>query len=65
MSKSMAKASSKIPTPVIPQPMSSAAGLATSAIFCGKLNTPAPSMELKTSAVKALRPSFFSIGFLL
>jgi hypothetical protein len=32
--------------------MSNAAGLATAAIFCGKLNTPAPSIELKTSAVK-------------
>ncbi|CSF17523.1 Uncharacterised protein [Shigella sonnei] len=57
----MAKASNKMPAPVIPQPMSSAAGLATAAIFCGRLKTPAPSIELNTSAVSALSPSFFFI----
>ena len=63
-------ASQGVPPPVIPldepvmaQPMSRAEGLATAAIFCGKLNTPAPSIELRTRAVRALRPSFFSIAF--
>ncbi|GKM53264.1 hypothetical protein NUBL13939_34260 [Klebsiella pneumoniae] len=59
----MAKARNRIPTPVMAQPMSRAEGLATAAIFCGKLNTPAPSIELRTRAVRALRPSFFSIAF--
>ncbi len=57
----MAKASKRIPAPVIAQPISNAAGLATAAMFCGRLKTPAPSIELKTSAVSALRPNFFSI----
>lgn len=57
----MANASSNIPAPVIAQPISNADGLATAAIFCGRLKTPAPSIELKTSAVRALSPSFFSM----
>ncbi|WFO11530.1 hypothetical protein MAY76_17460 [Edwardsiella ictaluri] len=51
-----------MPTPVIAQPINKAAGLATSAMFCGRLNTPAPSIELNTSAVRAVSPSFFFQG---
>ncbi|MNE58086.1 hypothetical protein D3C80_1530990 [compost metagenome] len=60
VSSNMAKARNRIPTPVMAQPISKAAGLATSAIFCGRLKTPAPSIELSTKAVNAVRPSFLS-----
>ncbi|MGL0084855.1 hypothetical protein [Salmonella enterica] len=59
----MANASKSIPTPVMAQPINNAAGLATAAIFWGRLKTPAPSIELKTSAVSALSPSFFPLVF--
>lgn len=44
-----------MPNPVITQPIVTAAGLATAAIFWGRLNTPAPIIEPITSAVSALR----------
>ena len=50
-----------MPTPVMVQPIMTAAGLATAAIFCGKLNTPAPIIEPITNAVNAPNPSLLSI----
>jgi len=54
--KSSAKARNRIPTPVISQAMSKAWPFATAAMFCGKLNTPEPTIELNTKAVKESKP---------
>jgi hypothetical protein len=47
-----------MPTPVMAQPMRIAKGPALTAMFCGKLKTPAPIIEPTTMAVKSPRPSF-------
>ena len=47
-----------MPTPVISQPIMTAAGEAPLAIFCGRLETPPPSIEPTTRAVKDSNPSF-------
>ena len=49
-----------MPTPVTPQPISTARAPATSAMFCGRLKIPAPTMELNTSAVRDQRPILLS-----
>lgn len=57
----MANASKSIPTPVMAQPINNAAGLATAAIFWGRLKTPAPSIELKNQRGQRAQSQFFPL----
>ena len=51
-----------MPTAVMAQPMMMASGPAPEAMFCGRLNTPEPTIEPMTSAVSAPSWSFDCLG---
>ncbi len=51
-----------MPIPVMAHPRATAPALACAAMFCGRLKTPAPTMEPITSEMRAPSPSFLSIS---